>query len=32
MTSVTIKDILRFDLAMDYIGIGLSFQQTIAAI
>jgi hypothetical protein len=24
--TVTIKDILRFDLAMDYIGIGLSFR------
>jgi hypothetical protein len=23
---VTIKDILRFDLAMDYVGIGLSFR------
>jgi len=29
---VTIKDILRFNLAMDYVGIGLSFQQTVAAI
>jgi hypothetical protein len=29
---VTIKDCLRFDLAMDYIGIGLSFWQTVAAI
>jgi len=30
--TVTIKDILRFDLAMDYIGIGLSFQQAAVAI
>ncbi len=31
-TAVTIKDCLRFDLAMDYVGIGLSFRQTTAAI
>jgi len=30
--TVTIKDYLRFDLAMDYVGIGLSFRQTAAAI
>jgi hypothetical protein len=29
---VTIKDYFHFDLAMDYVGIGLSFRQTIAAI
>jgi hypothetical protein len=29
---VTIKDCLRFDLAMDYVSIGLSFRQTAAAI
>jgi hypothetical protein len=29
---VTIKDCLRFDLAMDYVGIGLSFRQTATAI
>ncbi|CAK9873717.1 unnamed protein product [Sphagnum jensenii] len=29
---VTIKDCLRFDLAMDYVDIGLSFRQTAAAI
>jgi len=30
--TVTIKDCLRFDLAMDYVDIGLSFRQTAAAI
>ncbi len=30
--TVTIKDCLRFNLAMDYVGIGLSFRQTAAAI
>jgi hypothetical protein len=30
--TVTIKDIMCFDLAMDYIGIGLSFRQMAAAI
>jgi hypothetical protein len=25
--TVTIKDILCFDLPMDYVGIGLSFRQ-----
>ncbi len=30
--TVTIKDCLRFNLAMDYVGIGLSFQQTVVAI
>ncbi len=30
--TVTIKDCLRFDLAMDYVGIGLSFRQTTATI
>jgi hypothetical protein len=30
--TVTIKDCLRFDLAMDYVGIGLSFRQMAAAI
>jgi hypothetical protein len=30
--TVTIKDCLRFDLAMDYVGIGLSFWQTAVAI
>ncbi|CAM6023396.1 unnamed protein product [Sphagnum balticum] len=29
---VTIKDCLHFDLAMDYVGIGLSFRQMAAAI
>jgi hypothetical protein len=29
---VTIKDCLCFDLAMDYVDIGLSFRQTAAAI
>jgi hypothetical protein len=29
---VTIKDCFRFDLAMDYVGIGLSFRQTAASI
>jgi hypothetical protein len=30
--TVTIKDILRFDLAMDYVSIGMLFRQTAAAI
>jgi hypothetical protein len=30
--TVTIKDILRFDLAMDYVVIGLSFRHTAIAI
>jgi hypothetical protein len=30
--TVTIKDVLCFDLAMDYVGISLSFRQTAAAI
>jgi hypothetical protein len=30
--TVTIKDILRFDLAMDYVGIDLKFRQTAVAI
>jgi hypothetical protein len=30
--TVTIKDCLRFNLAMDYVGIGLSFRQTAVAI
>jgi hypothetical protein len=30
--TVTIKDILHFNLAMDYVGIGLSFRQTVATI
>jgi hypothetical protein len=30
--TVTIKDCLRFNLAMDYVGIGLSFRKTAAAI
>jgi hypothetical protein len=30
--TVTIKDCFRFDLAMDYVGIGLSFRHTAAAI
>jgi hypothetical protein len=29
---VKIKDVLRFELAMDYVGIGMSFRQTAAAI
>ncbi len=28
----TIKDVLRFDLAMDYVGIDMSFWQTAATI
>jgi hypothetical protein len=31
-TRVTINDILCFDLAMDYVGIGLSFRQEATAI
>jgi hypothetical protein len=30
--TTTIKDVLRFDLAMDYVDIGLSFSQTMATI
>jgi len=30
--TVTIKDILRFNMAMDYVNIGLSFQQMAVAI
>jgi len=30
--TMTVKDYLRFDLAMDYVSIGLSFQQTAVAI
>ncbi len=30
--TMTIKDCLRFNLTMDYVGIGLSFRQTVAAI
>ncbi len=30
--TVTIKDCLRFDLAMDYVGIDLSFRQTTTTI
>jgi hypothetical protein len=30
--TVTIKDCLRFNLAMDYVGIGMSFRQMAAAI
>ncbi|KAH8961769.1 hypothetical protein BDL97_05G065700 [Sphagnum fallax] len=30
--TVTIKDILRFDLAMDYVSIGMLFRQTAATI
>jgi hypothetical protein len=29
---VKIKDVLRFELDMDYVGIGMSFRQTAAAI
>jgi hypothetical protein len=32
VSKVTIKDFLRLELAMDYVGIGMSFRQTAAAI